>query len=515
MVSCPFNLGRLCTAAFRLTLILSSFSSFASYTPPSVGVPLDFFFNSESQAETFSKTQCDSNDFSWAVCQTGVVCAIGDPDNITCIVAMCYFATDVNNCQGSTTDPDIPPDPDNPDPDNPDLVGGFPVVPRHSDIVVDGYGDNSNLLAQLNRENHFLFSGLSRIHDESLKTNAFLYRSNQLLDMISKVRDFGGVVEAIKEAAYDQEYRDILSDEGRVDQKWLLPHITAKRLLDDEILSELKDIALYTDDIGHIKSINSNIDRRLVKIQGYVDTLKDNSSIIKSNSNSIKDSSIASAATLRTIDSALSRSSMMAVSRYDISDQTESLSASLQAITDKTQAQTDEFNARSSELQSLLESIKSNTAGGNSGGGDGGEPDEGDTAIAQACLAFTCTSSSPICYMARKQWELDCANQTALTDSGALGDIKSQITDYINDDDSKLSNIDLGTVDTASLMSKYTSGAGFSAGPATCPAPYIISTIVGDIPLDFKPLCDLAFIVRWFIIASATIGAGMLIAKYS
>ena len=505
-------INRLCKAAYSL-IFLSSFCF--AYTPPSVGIPLDFFFNSESQAETFSKTQCDSNDYSWAVCQTGVVCAIGDPANITCIVAMCYFATDVNNCQGSTTDPDIPPDPDNPDPDNPDLVGGFPVVPRHSDIVVDGYGDNSNLLAQLNRENHFLFSGLSRIHDESLKTNAFLYRSNQLLDMISKVRDFGGVVEAIKEAAYDQEYRDIVSDEGRVDQKWLLPHITSKRLIDDEILSELKDIALYTDDLGHIKRINSHIENSLIKIEGYSETLKNDTSAIKNISDDIKDSSIASAATLRTIDSALSRSSMMAVSRYDVSDQTDTLSASLQAITDKTQAQTDEFNDRAAELQAALDAIKSNTAGGNSGGGDGGEPDEGDTAIAQACSAFTCTSTSPVCYMARKQWELDCANQTALTDGGALGDFKSGLNDFLDHEDSDIKNIDAGTVDTSSFMNKYTTGAGFKAGVATCPAPYTVDVVITTFTLDLTPFCDLATVIRWFMVAFATVGAGLMIAKYS
>ncbi|MCJ8301131.1 virulence factor TspB C-terminal domain-related protein, partial [Shewanella sp.] len=89
------------------------------------------------------------------------------------------------------------------------------------------------------------------------------------------------------------------------------------------------------------------------------------------------------------------------------------------------------------------------------------------------------------------------------------------LNDFLDHEDSDIKNIDAGTVDTSSFMNKYTTGAGFKAGVATCPAPYTVDVVITTFTLDLTPFCDLATVIRWFMVAFATVGAGLMIAKYS
>ncbi|AQS36125.1 hypothetical protein Sps_00936 [Shewanella psychrophila] len=514
-------INRLCKAVYSL-VFLSSFCF--AYTPPSVDIPITFYFPSESQAETFRATQCDSNDYSWRNCGDGITCATGDPTNVQCWVDMCYHATDVNNCQGSTDpdpDPDNPdpdPDPDNPDPDNP---YNFPDPSPNPDYINDGSGSNAALLAQMNNENRLLFGRLVEINEEGIKTNAHLSLSNQLLEVISGQRDFSDMAKAIDDAAWEQKQRDEAVAEGMVDQTWLLPHITAKRLRDDELLEALE--FFQTSNKTQLQKIDSSLDMiesftsetknntsylgTLPEIKNMITSMYDNSYDIRRAS---KDTADNTEDLFDVVDDILDFVEGMDTGSTNVIEK-------LQEISDISQTQTDEFNARAAELQAALDAIKTNTAGGSSGGGDGGEPDdgEGDTATENSCVSFTCSSQTPACYVARKQWELDCANQTALTDSGALGDFKSELNTFLDHEDSDLENIDAGTVDTSSFMSKYTDGSGFTAGASTCPAPYTVDVVITSLTLDLTPFCDLARVIRWFLVAFATVSAGLMIAKFS
>ena len=505
MGSCCSYFGRLCKAAFRLTLVFLLYSStlLAAYNPPST-IPVDFYFNSESQAETFSNTQCDSSDYSWSSCQGGVVCAVGDPSNISCVVTMCYHTTDVNNCQGSTTDPDIP-DPD-PDPDNPDppIFDDYLLPASRPDVTVNGQGNNAGLIATIHRDNLVINRNIQKakentervlnsIHDDGQKLRGLTLESNVLLKSIDNNIYQNG------NASLEETIESIFTLSKiyfRGDSEW------------DAV--ELDNRNFYGSALENIQLYLSRMSPDPVHNQLMLKAVNE----MNNNTNEIKNNDAQNASFYNNFLPGLGQAAM---SRNKTLDSIEEIN-NLSLINDdsNTSKLLDELALNSTDLISKLDEVKQSIIDSDgSGGGTNPDPIDPDVVTENACSTFTCSSDTPACYIARKQWELDCANRTALTDSGALGNFKSELTAFLEHEDSDVKNIDLGTVDTASMMSKYTDGAGFSAGPATCPAPYLIRTAVGDIPLDFGPLCDLAIIVRWFIIASATIGSGMLIAKYA
>jgi hypothetical protein len=147
-------------------------------------------------------------------------------------------------------------------------------------------------------------------------------------------------------------------------------------------------------------------------------------------------------------------------------------------------------------------------------GGDGTEPDLVSSAD---CASFSCSSSSAICYIARKEWEKSCASsgQDAENQAG-VDKLTNQLKEYIDSPDSSLDNIDAGKINTTTLLNHYSDSNGVSVGGSnTCPPPYTVDIVITTVTIDLSPFCDFAAVIRWFLIAFATVGAGLMIAKYS
>jgi transcriptional regulator with XRE-family HTH domain len=507
---------RLCKASYTLILSLSFFlfppSVSASYNPP-YPPRVEFVFNSESEATLFSDTECDSNSYSWY--SIGMGCAIGDPSNVTCTVSMKYYNTDVNYCQGAVGPA--------PPPNVPD--------PIDYDRQVDGNGDNNYLLNTLQKYTQIELASdltsqtyLSNIENSS-RTSATLLKSI----LRTSGKDDGGIISSI--IASDSNARD--RAEKLADKDFLTPYLDRAELRDINFqrdnLQSGGSAARYSQEIAYdhlpkinqtIKDGNSDIEftmRRgfnsLTDTNNWLDDIDVDTSLIATQTQRMANK----LNTMRFVSGDDNKLRLL-VEDSDVinslNSQTTSLTTQLEQIIEKSQSETDNFNAKAAQLQAALDAIRSNTSGGGTGG-DGGEGGEGDSATENACSSFTCSSQTPACYLARKQWETDCASQAALTDSGALGTFKTELTGFLEHADSSVENIDAGTVDTSSFMSKYTDGSGFSASSASCPAPYTVNIVITTITLDLTPFCDLANVIRWFLIAFSSVAAGLMVAKYS
>ena len=484
--------SRCCQA---IIFLIASFPAFSAYTPPATpDVPLDFEFvgpTAESESKALYNSHCDSDDFSWR--GTDWFCAVGDPTTQVCYVKMAYHATDVNNCQNSGgTDPD----PENPDPENPD-PNPDNLQPTNSFIMYP---------TTFTTELKDIHKDLGIVYDAILRGARQSFYTKTAIDMQtgSIARDLAELtrhVDVSGDGIYTvlQEMRtDINSQTNWVSQnqmilaesKNLLKSIESKmgsgsgsgdgnnyadynpalNHIANSIgeLSSLSNIVSNTSQIGAINNILSgSINNNLAKIAGEIGKPQDNSAIIQQ------------------------------------------LMEANDGLTDIVFRMRDIESAIGKSEKGIVDAIKENGSGG-----QGSDPD----AISETgCAAFSCSSNSPECYIARKAWERSCAATKNETDGqGLIDSLTSSLKEYNDSEESDIQNIDAGKVDTSALMNHYSNGNGFSSGGASeCPAPYVVDVVISTITIDLSPFCQLAAVIKWFVIAFATVGAGLMIAKYS
>lgn len=514
MAFSPSRTYRLRSAYFLLA-VLSPFVF--GYTPPATpDLPLNYEFlgsNAESESLAFYNTQCDSNNFSWR----GIdwFCAVGDPTNQVCYVKMAYHATDVNNCQDSSIDPDNP-DPEEPDPNDPTLVvKPFPDIPipdsiahifaaldsiysastnniRQSKATTDAVyyvGDqnasNSRMIADKIDFQGQATSGVMREMVNAINYNTdwtsqsqiILAESNNLLKSIesktgsSSVKDYSSVLNYIANSV-----GELSSLPAIVNNTSSIPAIT--NILSGSILDYLGQIANAS---GSGSGGNTQLEMQKLEMmmQQYLQLEKINSSLdtIKSDSGVSDNSAI-----LEHFEQANNQLSDIVLRMRDIE------------------------NAIGKSEKGIVDAIEK-------GLGDGSQ---NDSISENGCVSFQCTSNTPACYIARKEWEKSCS---AIAENNSYNDgidsLTNQLSDFVNHPDSDIKNLDAGTVDIKQFTNHYNSSNGVNFGGSdTCPPPYVIDAKITTFTLDLTPFCDLATVIKFFLIAFASVASGLMIVKY-
>jgi len=464
-------------AGFFLTLF--STSLFA-YTPPATpNLPLFYEFtgaNAVSESTDFYNSQCDADNYSWY----GVdwFCATGDPTNPICQVKMAYHSSDVNNCQ-SYIPPDLP---------DPNLT---------PDELQEGTGSNKNLIEKLElmriaQFNKLVDDGLYQDKDLALskQTNSLL---NSLNHTLSYANDNRSIVDAINQwgatlqvnsqnlAQSEREFwanRFHLED-FNFDNR--LGGISSQLTELSGLQSSMQQLVNNTagggsggsTDLTLTNRMLGNIEELFYDFRNYYGYLESFDSYMKGE-----------------------RYSLLT----DINDSIKALGGG------DNSAVVEQLVDANSNLTDIVDAIGK--------GGDGSNPD----AISEnGCAAFSCSSDSPECYIARKAWERSCAASKNETDGqGLIDSLVSSVKDYTESPDGDIQNIDAGVINTDSLLNKYTNDNGFNAGgQKTCPEPLALDIGVTVLYLNLTPMCDLAAVISFFVIATAMLSSGLAIAKYS
>lgn len=155
------------------------------------------------------------------------------------------------------------------------------------------------------------------------------------------------------------------------------------------------------------------------------------------------------------------------------------------------------------------------TGGGDGDGdGDGDDPVDQGTATANGSCDSKplCAGGSPQrCAILFQSWYNGCRMNNSLDELGAELD---NLEDYYEvDDDDVLEGIKGHDHDISETVDmSFTQDVGYSAG--SCPAPRSVNLIsAGTITITFQPLCDLAIMIRPFLIAIASFFAGYMVYK--
>lgn len=499
MATCLARFNRLYSSLIFLAFTANAFA----YTPPATpDLPLSYEFlgsNAVAESTAFYNTQCDSKNFSWY----GVdwFCATGDPANPVCYVKMAYHATDVNNCQNSGgTDPDPEnPDPENPDPQpNPDnLQPTNPFIMYPTTFTTE--------LKDIHKDLGIVYDAILRGARQSFYTKTAIdMQTGSIANDLAKLTRH---VDASGDGIYTvlQEMRsDINSQTNWVSQnqmilaesKNLLKSIDSKTGSGsgggsdwpvDEFLTQIYRIG------GAVENVSGNTS----DLKGFHGTIQGMngmlSYIMPEQTNILKDIN----ASIKSLGGTPSDNSA-------IVDQ---LVESNNSLSDITLRMRDIENAIGKSEKGIVDAIEK-------GGGNGTDP---DSISETGCVSFSCSSNTPQCYIARKEWEASCqsiadknlGNQT-------VTDLTSQLKSYVDSPDSDLQNIDAGRVDTAALMNHYTASNGFNVGGSnTCPPPRHIYIGITSFDLDLTAFCDLATVIKFFLIAFASVASGLMIVKYS
>ncbi|WAX22037.1 hypothetical protein spd_00005 [Shewanella phage Dolos] len=467
MAFSPFGTHRLRPTYILLTALLCCSPAFA-YTPPATpNVPLSFeFLGSTAQAESiaFYNTQCDSDNYSWY--GTSWACATGDPANPVCIVEMAYHSTDVNQCTGY-----IPPT--------------LPDLELTPDATQEGTGDNQNLIRKLEK---MYLQDFNKNYEDGLYQDSSLALSrqtNSLLNSLSRTLSYANdnrsIVDAIDRwgATLQVNAQNVWQTQQEF---WANRHRLEDFNFDNYLggisgqLSALDQIAANT--AGGGGGSGSFPDEAVT----YLDR-------IQSNTNTLKNSfagfnSMASA--LMPEQNNLLRQIDASIKALDLGQGGGDSSAVVDSLTNTNQ---------------LLTDIKNSI---------------GSTVSQVGCESFTCSSNSAQCYIARKEWENRCKTTSdELTTKNSLDSAQSNITDFINSPDSDIKNIEAGTVDIKQFTNHYNSSNGVNFGGSdTCPPPYTIDAKITTFTLDLTPFCDLATVIKFFLIAFASVASGLMIVKY-
>lgn len=472
---------------YKACLLLAiSAPAYSAYTPPATpNLPLYFEFvglNAEAEANEFRISQCDSDNFSWY--STGLICAVGDPTNPTCSVWMAYHSTDVNQCQTY-----VPPE-----------VPEIPQVPYGTDEFVNGSGDTSGLMEFLKARfdydysfNTELSSLMTSNRDANKTTNSLLQQMNSLL---GKTFDNSNIVNAINSTGRILELRlNDIRDNAADKNFWRVRH----QLEDFNFSNQMGGI---TSHLTELNGLQSNIQQLVQNTSGsgngqdYSQTLSD----ISTKLSFIKNSSSYLEGLSNSID-------------YAALD----IVAGAHSDSDKEQALLTSLNESIASLESSLGDSSKDIVDAIADIGSGGEGSNPDSISETGCTAFSCSTDSPECYIARKAWERSCAATKNQTDGqGIIDSLVSSVKDYNDSPDGDIQNIDAGSINTDALLNKYTNENGFNAGgQQACPAPLPLDIGITVLYLDLAPMCDLAAVISWFVIATAMLSSGLAIAKYS
>lgn len=482
-------LNRLCTSLIFLAFTSTTYA----YTPPATpDLPLLFEFtgaNAQAESKTFHKTRCDSNDYSWY----GVswFCAVGDPSNLVCVVEMAYHATDVNNCQAY-----IPEEP--------------PQFPIGTDSFSEGTGTTGNMASLIKSISE---SQWQQLADNNQLTRNLLSSSNQSNNLLTNILGAMGetgdrqIVDAINtwgatnwnEMRSQFEQDNIFNLEQAASFKSVIQEefgIVGRKL--NYMHDTLYSIENKTGTGGGTGGTGGGTATDLSPLFPYLGEIKANTGMINNSlgtlysingsmngiNNVINNSSASEQALLKSIDDSIKA---LSANPPDYTSITDALGDSQKAIVD---------------------------AIGGIGQGTGTEP---DNASSVGCVSFSCSSSSAICYIARKEWEKSCASSGQdLENQAGVDGLTAQLKAFIDSPDSSIDNIDAGKLDTTTLLNHYSNSNGVSiGGSTTCPPPFAVDVAITTFTIDLSPFCDLAAVIKWFLIAFSTVGAGLMIAKYS
>jgi hypothetical protein len=474
--------GGCCQAIILLAFSLPAFA----YTPPATpNLPLSFEFlgpNAEAESTAFYNTQCDSNNYSWY--GTDWFCAVGDPSNPVCYVKMAYFSSDVNHCQTY-----VPPEQPTPflEPDtftekggsNQNLISKLELM-RIQDFnknYEDGQYQNTDLA--LSRQNNSLLSSLNRT----------LQYANDNRSIVDAINTWGSTNHLEMRSQFEQDNHYKVRNEIRTKEFY-------------DLFAEPWDSqGGMVQDIDNISFYSAQIDSKLSWLSDWV--IPNVATVI--NNSASNDSSLERSLLIKIEDAINSLDGIGTPS--DNTAIVEQLVESNNSLSDITIRMRDIENAIGKSEKGIVDAIEK-------GGGNGTDP---DSISETGCAAFSCSSNTPECYIARKEWERSCAATKNETDAKGLVDsLTSSVKDYNASPDSDIQNIDAGTINTNILMQHYNESNGFSSsGASECPPPYTVDIVISVITIDLSPFCQLASVIKWFVIAFATVGAGLMIAKYS
>ncbi|GAD29672.1 hypothetical protein PLEI_1325 [Photobacterium leiognathi lrivu.4.1] len=198
---------------------------------------------------------------------------------------------------------------------------------------------------------------------------------------------------------------------------------------------------------------------------------------------------------------------------------TSDTNGNLAKIVENTSNTVDGLQHNTNILSSKLDGIKD--AIGNIPGGGGAKPppsgtdDENNDGVTdnvngETCETFVCNGSATQCYIAKRLWEDKCGI------SNLFDTHENNITNTFNMfiEENKIEDIDAGTLDVSKYMNKFNSSNGVNIGGGGCPAPKTISVLDANFTIDLNPFCDLAKIIKAFLLTFASFGVIMMIAKY-
>lgn len=132
------------------------------------------------------------------------------------------------------------------------------------------------------------------------------------------------------------------------------------------------------------------------------------------------------------------------------------------------------------------------------------------------CSKFSCSGNAASCYMAELSWADKCETSEVFGTGGAADGFADELKDWSNSDSRSIDALQTDGGDISDALSHFTSDNGFSFNSG-CPAPYRLSIpeLNWSHQIDYQPFCDLAGILKYLIVASASLFSIMMIAKHS
>lgn len=520
MAFSPSRTYRLRSAYFLLAF-LSPFVF--GYTPPATpNLPLSFEFlgsNAEAESTEFYNSQCDSNNFSWY--GTDWFCAVGDPTNQVCYVKMAYHSSDVNNCQ-TYVPPEQP---------EPELI---------SDTFTSTGGNNQNLIRKLelmriqdfnqnhidrqyqntdlalSRQNNSLLSSLARSLQYANDNRSIVDAINTMRGSIVNQLDNNHVADYNYNFQQDEKEKVMFEREmGFIGTKLNYMHDTLESI-DNKSGSGSGSGSDYSAVLDYIANSVGNL--------STLSTISNNTSSIDGINNILSGQILSLLSKIANSDSGGGGNAQLEMQKLEMMMQQylqlEKINTSLDSIKSNSGDSFDDsailehFTEANNQLSDIILRMRDiENAIGEVGNGNGSDT---DSISENGCVSFQCTSNTPACYIARKEWEKSCS---AISENNSNDDnvnsLTNQLSDFVNHPDSDIKNLDAGTVDIKQFTNHYNSLNGVNFGGSdTCPPPYVIDAKITTFTLDLTPFCDLATVIKFFLIAFASVASGLMIVKY-
>ncbi|AXH77770.1 MAG: hypothetical protein [Inoviridae sp.] len=128
----------------------------------------------------------------------------------------------------------------------------------------------------------------------------------------------------------------------------------------------------------------------------------------------------------------------------------------------------------------------------------------------QDCNSFSCSGVPALCYLAKQKWKESCSKND---DSKGVGKLQNTLENIGKTGDKQLQSLNNPSQDITGALNHYNDSNGFHAASDGCPAPQIIDLKITKLTIDYSPFCDLAVIIRWFVISFASIGSVLFVIK--